>query len=324
MPDPQSSTSSRAGRKAHGLILFPGTLVAAVADAGNRRLLARGDASRDPAPATDLEAVMRALGEPSPTTALAALRLWGQTGQRPGDWVAGADPVCLEAGLDKLYLHAPPAGDVEPDELHALFADIDGRVLARGEGRLQAVDACGYLHGRPDIATAGLPAELLDGERPDAYMPSGPAARSYLSLDSELQMSLHQHPLNLRREAAGRRPLNALWLWGGGEAPAPAGRELPALFAERPLLRGYWQACRQPVADWPGSLAACADLAAGDFVAALPGAGLDEFAALWRSGGLQRATLLFADGASVRLRRGLRALFRRRSPLITSLGAGAS
>lgn len=323
MPDPASSTSAGAGRSAHGLILLPVPLAAAIADADDRRLLARSDVTAGTGPTTDLQAVLRALGEPDAPGALAALRLWGQTGERPEGFVAGADPVCLQAGLDKLYLHAPPAGDVDPGELRALFTDLEARVLATGEGTLQAVDDRGYLLGRPDVATAGLPAELLDGERPDAFMPAGPAAGSYLALGSELQMSLHEHPLNRRREADGRRPLNALWLWGGGAAPLPSGRLLPALFADRPLLRGYWRACRQPVADWPGSLAACRELARGDFVAAPPDAGLREIRELWHSAGLSGVTLLFGDGSSVRLLRGLRAWLRRRSPLIMQLADGA-
>jgi hypothetical protein len=47
---------------------------------------------------------------------------------------------------------------------------------------------------------------------------------------NELQMLLHEHPVNLAREARGDLPVNSVWLWGGGTRPAvPTGRS--ALYA---------------------------------------------------------------------------------------------
>lgn len=306
-------------RRRQGHILLPLPLPAAVVDVRNRRFLARGDLQRAPLPATELDFLLGALGATPPAAGLAALRLWGQTGRRPDGFIAGADPVWLQAGLDKLYLHAPPPGDIAAADLDTLFADLSAQVLADGPGRLKAVAGLGYLEGVSDLATAGLPADAISGERPDAYMPDGDAADSYLALCGELQMSLHAHPLNAAREAAGRRPLNSLWLWGGGTAPALSGRDLPQLYSDRPLLRGYWQACGQPAAPWPGSLAACADAATADFVATPSAAALHEVEALWRDAGLQSMRLSFSDGASLYFRRGLGSLFRRRSRAVMTL-----
>lgn len=321
MHNPEHSTAARRGRRKRAVILLPLSLAAAVASDDSRRFLARGEAQSGAQPATDLDTLLAALGVPLPPAAgLAALRLWGQTGRRPDGWVAGADPVWLQAGLDKLYLHAPPPGDVATTELDTLFADLNAAVLTGGPGSLTAVAGCGYLRDSSDMATARLPAEALHGERPDAYMPAGDGARTYLALCGELQMSLHDHPVNRAREAAGRLPLNSLWLWGGGTAPAPAPRDLPTLIADRPLLRGYWQACGRPVADWPGSLAACAAMAGDDFVAAPTADVLGEVRELWRDAGLAAMTLLFADGVRLDFRRGFASLFRRRSRFVMTLG----
>ena len=37
---------------------------------------------------------------------------------------------------------------------------------------------------------------------------------------NELQMLLHDHPVNQAREARGELPVNSLWLWGGGRQPS--------------------------------------------------------------------------------------------------------
>jgi hypothetical protein len=53
-----------------------------------------------------------------------------------------------------------------------------------------------------------------------------------------MQMLLHGHPLNRRREQAGQLPINGLWLWGGGAVPAPAACGYATLYGDNPLARG--------------------------------------------------------------------------------------
>jgi hypothetical protein len=47
-------------------------------------------------------------------------------------------------------------------------------------------------------------------------MPSGRDARELRRLMTELQMLLHAHPVNARRERAGLPAINAVWVWGSG------------------------------------------------------------------------------------------------------------
>jgi len=319
MQDPEKARRPAISRRA--VIAVPARLPAVLAAEGMRELLARGRLDRLPAPASDLDRVLAVLGLEAPVEGQAAFRLWGATGSAPDGWVAGADPVWLQAGLDRLYLHAPPPGDVEPGALETLCRHVNERLFGEGDPALTAIGEQAYLAAAEPLPTAELPAAALDGERPDPFMP-GAADRRYLELTGEIQMCLHDHPVNSEREAAGRRPLNALWLWGGGRAPAVADAALPPFIGDEPLLAGYWLARGQLPAAWPGSLeralAEPADLAVvaspapGDFVAGFP--------ALWRSRRLRQAVLLFRDGHRVTLTRGLRNLFRRPSAEILSMG----
>jgi hypothetical protein len=51
------------------------------------------------------------------------------------------------------------------------------------------------------------------------HLPEGPDARRWRMLLNEAQITLHNHPRNAERVAAGMLPVNSLWFWGGGVLP---------------------------------------------------------------------------------------------------------
>jgi len=64
------------------------------------------------------------------------------------------------------------------------------------------------------------------------HLPSGPDAELHIQLMQAAQSVLAGHPVNMRRIAAGKRPANAIWLWGQGPAPT-----MPS-FTEKYGLKG--------------------------------------------------------------------------------------
>ena len=65
-----------------------------------------------------------------------------------------------------------------------------------------------------------------------SHLPSGPDSEHLISLMEAAGPVLANHPVNLNRIAAGKRPANAIWLWGQGPAPT-----MPS-FAEKYMLEG--------------------------------------------------------------------------------------
>jgi len=68
----------------------------------------------------------------------------------------------------------------------------------------------------------------------------GDDAKHWRHMLNEMQVVLHNHPVNKAREAAGRRPINSLWFWGGDGQPTisvPGAASL-AVQASDPLARG--------------------------------------------------------------------------------------
>jgi hypothetical protein len=252
--------------------------------------------------------------------------MWGQTGDRPTNWIAAADPVYLEARLDHLCLHALRRVGVSPNHLRALIDHLQATLAGGKKYGFTRLGSYGYLSSRSPIATAGSPAYVVDQKRPDDYLPSGDDTAIHRNLLSEIEMALHEHEVNLEREANGQLPVNSLWLWGGGNAPDQITRAQPPLFSDDALLTGYWHSATAVVAPWPGEIAACIEESVAGFVAETPEFDmssalledcLGELREALRSGRLDSLTLLFRDGlrAYVRRSHGLR-VWRRKSRLL--------
>src|SRR5258706_98729 len=83
----------------------------------------------------------------------------------------------------------------------------------------------------PSRETRGPAAAL--GKPLLAFMPSGTDAARWQRWQNETQMLLFEHPVNVAREAAGRAPVNGVWVWGGGEpVKAPAHPRIAAPYSD--------------------------------------------------------------------------------------------
>ena len=288
------------------------------------RWLARADIDLQSGRRELLSSVLDEIGIACPTEGLGALRMWGQTGDRPAVWIAGADPVYLEPQLDRLCLHAMTRDEVRPAELRLLIDHLQDTLAADTGFGFARLGASGYLRAETPIATAAVPSFVVDQRAPDAFLPAGDDAADYRRLQSEIEMSLHDHEVNQRRVASGKYPVNSLWLWGGGVAPRRETRPLPPLFANEPLLHGYWESANAAADLWPGGIDDCLRTADGGFVAVAPveqddaafqADCLSALRSALESKQLDRLVLLFRGGhrADVRRRHALR-FWRRRLP----------
>lgn len=276
------------------------------------RWLARASVARTPAPSGIAERLLRALGVDHALESPAALRFAGQTGQRPDGFIAAADPVYLEPRLDHLCLHSL-SGRLRDGELSALVAHLN-ECLGDTAG-FDAIGDRGYLRSDA-FPVAEFDADALHGFVPNPFLPSGDGAADYRRLQSEIEMALHDHPVNLERQRDGLQPVNSLWIWGGGEYSNVTPVALPPLLGDDPLLRGLWAACGADSSDWPGSMAS----ADGRGVVVVPESDdkdpaerLDDVRRLFASGAARTLDILTRDGVDVRLHRLDRLKFWRRT-----------
>jgi len=287
------------------IIVLPAVSGARLQDAGLKSWLSRSSLQSSSQPKELLESVLAALNLPYPDEGLAALRMWGQTGDRPTVWIAAADPVYLEPRLDHLCLHALDKDALPVSDHRLVFDHLQQTLADEQKFGFARIGNCGYLRSSVPMATAHSPAYVVDQCLPNEFMPSGEASGSYRNLLSEVEMSLHEHEVNVRRDAEGLPPINSLWLWGGGFAPEQHTEPHPPLFADDPLLKGYWMSKTGVVQPWPDSIAACLEASVAGFVA-VPGFAANDIESVQRclqelrtaldSTRLSRLILLFQDG----------------------------
>lgn len=295
-------------------------------DRSLRNWLARSDLSRAPEKTELLARIAQTLGLPYSHEGLGALRFWGQTGERPGAWIAAADPVYLEPRLDFLWLHALAGDDFPTADLDGLIDHLQRSLDDDGRTGFIRLGTYGYLRADEALQTATVSSAVADQGNPGDHLPQGAATGPYRNLLSEIEMALHEHDINQRRIEQGHQPVNSLWIWGGGVAPVIVSRPQPELFANDPLLLGYWASASAPASAWPGDIAHCLDAASDGFVAVVPqqfqGSDsltdcLEKLRRALRTGRLSQLTLLFRDGLTAEIRRPHAFRFwRRDSPML--------
>jgi hypothetical protein len=311
--------------KSAALVVLPPVGGGRLQDASLHRWLARSDIRQLAGPRELLSRILEVLNLPYPTSGLGALRMWGQTGDRPTVWIAAADPVYLEPRLDHLCLHAQhadaaPVTDLRPlvDHLQSALGTEEGYGFAR-------LGTFSYLRADNPIATADHPAYVVHRDMPNEYMPQGEHADSYRKLVSEVEMALHDHEVNQRRFGEGKQPINCLWIWGGGVAPEQETVLHPPLFANDPLLVGHWMSKTGVVANWPGDIPSCVEASVAGFVAVVPEQDnqelltrcLKDLRSLLAEGRLSSLTLMFGDGIEATVLPGhRRRVWRRHCPLL--------
>jgi hypothetical protein len=231
------------------------------------------------------DAALLVAADRPPMTKAAPLAARGAGLDPGGATVLRADPVTLIAGRDDVLLSGR-VDDLAAAEADAMIATLN---------RHFAVDGLTFHAPRPDAwfvttrnaapAVTTALAEVTGRIYP--HLPRGDHAKAWRQWSSEIQMLLHEHPVNTAREAAGRAPVTGVWLAGGGadgESGAPA---TATIFAEPGPLgdvaRGLAREANADAAPPPADFAALPS--ATDVIVVLPAAtdpaAVNALAAAW-------------------------------------------
>lgn len=149
------------------------------------------------------------------------------------------------------------------------------------------------------------------------HLPEGPEGRRWRTLLSEAQVILHNHPVNERRVAAGKPPVNSLWFWGASALPDHVTTSHSAVFSDDEAIRAFAAAAKAAAMPLP----ACYGTAGGKRLfdlrhvrdlTQLQSQWIEPLLADLRAGHVTHVALDFADGARFVLRAGQRWRFWRR------------
>lgn len=134
-----------------------------------------------------------------------------------GYWLR-ADPVNLVLQRDCFSLGEPIPLAVEPEHTKGLVASLNQHFAQDGLTFLIGKSGAWYLHSNTDAQIKTTLPCLAAGKNVHQFMPQGEQASKWLAVLNEVQMLLHEHPVNTAREGNGVA-VNSVWLSGGGRLP---------------------------------------------------------------------------------------------------------
>jgi hypothetical protein len=132
-------------------------------------------------------------------------------------------------------------------------------------------------------------------------LPRGVDAGPIRRLMTEMQMLLHEHPVNERRQARGAPAINAVWVCGEGILHEVSSVSLPTAYGEDPFLRGIYRLHDQAVGPTPADAKSLLAQLRGPTVAVIDAPDLDVLETQWLaplaralvSGAISKLTLMF-------------------------------
>lgn len=152
-------------------------------------------------------------------------------------WLS-ADPGWVQPDMNGVRLMACGHMQLSASEAQAL-ADTVRPVFDEAQMQLE-VSAPDHWHVRVPVGTSlphfATPEQALGEDLVD-HLPPGAEGRRWRVMLNDLQVTLHQHPLNTQRRGRGQSPVNCVWLWGGGRLADPPASNLFGVISDDVLLR---------------------------------------------------------------------------------------
>lgn len=241
---------------------------------------------------------LRSVAEKYPS---AAVMRTGVTNERAAGFWLRVQPIHFIAGLDRITTvvlrGAGRMNAAERSALDPVFAEhlqSTGLELhaANDEWLLGSASPLSLQTVTPEFAAANPFSEIL---------PRGADAGPVRRLMTEMQMLLHEHPVNERRQARGAPAINAVWVHGEGMLSGPSSVSLPAGYGEDPFLRGIYRLHDQAVGAKPADAKSLLAQLRGPTVAVIDAPDVDALETQWLaplarallSGAISRLTLMF-------------------------------
>ncbi|MGN6656361.1 MAG: phosphoglycerate mutase [Rhodanobacter sp.] len=179
-------------------------------------------------------------------------------------WLS-ADPAWVEPDMNGVRLLACGRMQLDMETARALAEPL--RPVFDEAGMSLEISAPDHWHLRlpaeMPVPSFAAPEQALGGDHAQ-HQPQRAEGRRWRVLLNDIQVLLHQQPLNARRRARGMSPVNSLWLWGGGRLPEACRSALAGVVSDDLLLRAL--AARAGIAWRARSAETVAASAAGGLV----------------------------------------------------------
>ena len=241
---------------------------------------------------------LRSVADKYPSAAV--MRTGAASERATGFWLR-VQPIHFIAGLDRITTvvlrGAARMTPAERSSLDAVFVEhlqSTGLELhvANDEWLLRSATSLKLETVTPEFAAANPLSDIL---------PRGADAGPIRRLMTELQMLLHEHPVNSQRQARGAPAINAVWVHGEGILSDLSSVSLPASYGEDLFLRGIYRLHDQVVGMTPADAKSLLAQLRGPTVAVIDAPNPESLETQWLvplsrallSGAISKLTLLF-------------------------------
>jgi len=139
----------------------------------------------------------------------------------PNDMAYRCNLVSIgEKDTDQAFMDDFTAGHISSAEAREVILDINKSL---NSSQYQFYPGVGYRHLLVWHNAAGSPQTTpphdIPGKAIAQYLPQGDCAGDINQLTAKAAEILKDHPVNLRRQADGKKQANSIWLWGQGRKP---------------------------------------------------------------------------------------------------------
>jgi 2,3-bisphosphoglycerate-independent phosphoglycerate mutase len=140
----------------------------------------------------------------------------------PADVAFRCNLITLSREAGDIYLEDFSAGHISTEEARKIITDL-GKEL--GSEEFNFYPGVSYRHlvvwrnGETSLRLKTTPPHDITGRNISPHIPEGDGDEEVLWLMNRAQKILPSHPVNRERIQTGKKPANAIWLWGQGKAP---------------------------------------------------------------------------------------------------------
>jgi len=174
-------------------------------------------------------ALCAALGLPY-STPLAPLCALGAELDVDEHYMIAATPVTLVADRDIVML-AGRVHDLGGDDAAILIDLLNHHFADDGVHFVAARPATWFARCDRSFSLSTSPLDAAIGRSIYPYLPRGADGSTWQRWQVEIQMLLHEHLVNQRRDARGLSPVSSVWFWGNGRLSDVTSPALAAAFA---------------------------------------------------------------------------------------------
>lgn len=247
----------------------------------------------------------------------------GLSGERADGFWLRAQPIHFAAGLDRLTtvpLHG--AARMSAAERNSLAPTLVDHLQSTGFELHDGADGEWLLRSAVPLQLQTVSPEFAAANPAEEILPRGRDAGALRRLMTEMQMLLHEHPVNTQRQRRGLPALNAIWMDGEGMLSDVSARALPAGCGDDVFLYGLYRLHDQPLQSQPADAASLLAQIRGPTVAFIDVTNAEVLETQWLaplsrallSGTIAKLTVMFDGWQVVADRAALFKLWRRDLP----------